>query len=76
MPIFEYQCSTCKSSFELLVRSDTTIACPECESEKVVKRLSLFAAHPGRRRDQLPDCHTGTRGCDLGRCGSGYCGVE
>jgi len=76
MPIFEYECKACRSSFELLVRADTLIACPSCESERVVKRLSLFAAHVGRPADAMPACHTGGSGCDLGRCGSGMCGVD
>jgi putative FmdB family regulatory protein len=76
MPIFEYECRECRSSFELLVRSDTIIACPSCESERVVKKLSLFAAHVKRAEGALPSCHTGGHGCDLGRCGSGFCGVD
>jgi putative FmdB family regulatory protein len=76
MPIFEYQCTSCRSTFELLVRSDTRIACPSCESEKVVKKLSLFAAHMKRPQSAVPACHTGAHGCDLGRCGSGFCGVD
>ena len=76
MPIFEYECTACRSSFELLVRSDTLIACPACESERVVKKLSLFAAHVGKAADAVPACHTGGCGCDLGRCGSGLCGVD
>jgi len=76
MPIFEYECKSCQSSFELLVRSDTRIACPDCESERVVKKLSLFAAHMGRQAYTVPACHTGGCGCDLGKCGSGFCGVD
>ncbi len=76
MPIFEYQCRQCNSAFELLVRSDTRIACPSCDSESVVKKLSIFAAHTKHSDAALPACHTGGAGCDLGRCGSGFCGVE
>jgi len=76
MPIFEYKCKECKEDFELLVRSDTRIACPTCDSDKVVKKLSLFAAHMARPAQEVPACHTGGCGCDLGKCGSGYCGVE
>ncbi len=76
MPIFEYECTSCHTSFELLVRSDTRVACPDCESPKVVKKLSLFAAHVARPANAVPECHTGQCGCDLGRCGSGLCGVE
>ena len=76
MPIFEYQCKSCSGTFELLVRSDTRIACPSCDSETVVKKLSLFAAHMKKPESAMPSCHTGAHGCDLGRCGSGFCGVE
>ncbi len=75
MPIFEYQCRKCESSFELLVRSDTRIACPTCDSESVTKKLSIFAAHTRQPAAGLPACHTGGEGCDLGRCGSGLCGA-
>jgi putative FmdB family regulatory protein len=73
MPIFEYECKGCGDSFELLVRSDTRIACPSCDSEKVVKKLSLFSAHMGKSAQAVPPCHTGGPGCDLGKCGTG-CG--
>ena len=76
MPIYEYQCASCKGSFELLVRSDTPIACPSCQSRRVVKKLSLFAAHVGRQAEAVPACHTGGNGCNLGKCGSGFCGVD
>jgi putative FmdB family regulatory protein len=76
MPIFEYECTSCHHAFELLVRSDTRIACPECDSGRVVKKLSLFAAHVARPANAVPECHTGQCGCDLGRCGSGLCGVD
>ena len=81
MPIFEYECTKCHESFDLLVRSDTRIACPECDSEKVVKKLSLFAAHVSHHeahhhhQEALPSCATGDCGCAQGRCGSGLCGV-
>jgi putative FmdB family regulatory protein len=76
MPIFEYECKECRSSFELLMRSDTRVACPACESERVVRKLSMFAAHTGKSTDALPSCHTGECGCDLGKCGSGLCGAQ
>jgi putative FmdB family regulatory protein len=74
MPIFEYACGECKKSFELLVRSDTRIVCPSCSSENVKKKLSLFASVVKKNEPAMPACHTGH--CDLGRCGSGFCGVE
>jgi len=74
MPIYEYECRECRSSFELFMRSDTKIACPSCESTKVVRKLSMFAAHMGR--EAIPECATGECGCDQGRCGSGLCGMQ
>jgi putative FmdB family regulatory protein len=76
MPIFEYQCGDCGSRFELLVRADTRIACPDCDSGNVVKRFSPFSSHVKKTDAAVPSCHTGRCGCDLGKCGSGFCGVE
>jgi putative FmdB family regulatory protein len=76
MPIFEYRCSSCGSDFDLLVRSDTTIACPDCGSRKVDKKLSTFASFVKQAESAVPACHTGAAGCDLGRCGSGLCGAN
>jgi putative FmdB family regulatory protein len=76
MPIFEYQCKSCEGLFELLVRSDTVVQCPECGSGDVSKRLSLFASRVKQGAGESPSCFTGRAGCDLGKCGSGLCGVE
>ena len=81
MPIYEYECRECRTSFELLMRSDTKMACPSCESTKIVRKLSLFAAHVGHTAHEhgdaaLPSCATGECGCDQGRCGSGLCGMQ
>lgn len=43
MPIYEYQCEDCGAEFELLVRSDTRLECPTCESTNLEKQLSVFA---------------------------------
>jgi putative FmdB family regulatory protein len=45
MPLFEYQCQSCSSKFELLVRGSETPECPSCRSTDLEKRLSVFAAH-------------------------------
>jgi len=75
MPIFEYECRDCHEAFELLVRSDTRVACPACDSKRVLKKLSLFSSQV-KRSEAVPHCHTGGTGCDLGKCGSGFCGVD
>ncbi len=45
MPLFEYMCVRCGSTFEKLVRSSGTqeIVCPKCKSTTVQKQMSSFA---------------------------------
>jgi putative FmdB family regulatory protein len=43
MPIYEYRCAGCGREFELLVRSSTIPACPECGGRELKKKLSAFA---------------------------------
>lgn len=74
MPIYEYTCSQCGSDFELLVREGTVIECPECGSKKAAKKMSAFSAQSGSSNDAPPPCFGG--GCDLGKCGSGRCGLD
>lgn len=43
MPIYDYRCSECNKTFELLVRSSTVPACPACGSQQLEKQVSLPA---------------------------------
>lgn len=43
MPIYEYACQACGNEFELLVRSDTVLQCPQCQDTHLEKKLSVFA---------------------------------
>lgn len=47
MPIFEYACDSCHQHFELLVRSDTQLACPHCHATALTKQLSVIAKPAG-----------------------------
>lgn len=47
MPIHDYRCTACGQQFELLVRSSTPPACPQCASTALEKLVSLTAP-PGR----------------------------
>ncbi|HXW85210.1 MAG TPA: zinc ribbon domain-containing protein [Candidatus Binataceae bacterium] len=49
MPIYEYRCSDCQSSFETLVRPghDDDAECPSCHSIRLTREMSVFAAHNG-----------------------------
>jgi putative FmdB family regulatory protein len=44
MPIFDFQCSACHSTFEQLVRSGAQPACPHCGSTQLQRQVSLVAA--------------------------------
>ena len=59
----------------MLMRADTKLACPDCGSTRIEKRFSTFAAH-GSTEEAVPPCHSARPGCDLGKCGSGRCGLE
>ena len=43
MPLYDYHCPACNSTFELLVRSSVTPACPSCGSEALEKQVSTPA---------------------------------
>lgn len=42
MPIFEYQCNTCDTDFEKLIKSSNQdpIVCVNCKSDDVTKKIS------------------------------------
>jgi putative FmdB family regulatory protein len=42
MPIREYACRGCENEFEVLVRNNDTITCPECGSAELKKKLSVY----------------------------------
>lgn len=47
MPLYEYQCSDCKTRFDALramSEADAAIACPKCGSENTGRTISLFSA--------------------------------
>lgn len=75
MPIFEFQCEECNAFFEELVREETVVVCPQCGSSKVIKQLSTFSTSDSSD-NKTPDCFRGGCGCDLGKCGSGNCGLD
>lgn len=50
MPLYEFQCTECQDDFEELVRSSAAInevKCPQCGSEHVRRKVSLFASKGG-----------------------------
>jgi putative FmdB family regulatory protein len=50
MPMYEFTCQKCKSDFEELVfSSDEKVACPECNSTKIKRKMSAFAIKSGSK---------------------------
>ncbi len=76
MPLFEYTCEACQSDFELLVRGTEKPQCPSCDSNRLMKHLSVPAAHVGSS-GELPICQSPREmpagGCGAPQCGTGGC---
>ena len=70
MPIFEYKCDKCKTTFEKLVpHCDTKVVCEKCGSQKIEKLLSSFSAQlteGGKNSCSVSDCASC---CPSGQCG-------
>lgn len=47
MPLYDYTCKKCGQTFELLVTSATTLACPHCGSGRLQQLIGAPAA-PGK----------------------------
>jgi putative FmdB family regulatory protein len=67
MPLYDFQCKTCGSAFEELVRGSldqADLACPRCESPEIVREISLIAPRsreaPPTRLSAASSCGTGT----------------
>lgn len=72
MPLFDFHCTSCDRVFELLVRSDAPVACPDC-GDAAVERLQPMPARPaGRHGEALPVYKSGPpNGGSC--CGGGGC---
>ena len=69
MPIYEYGCLRCDKPFEKLVRAfREEVACPECGSASVERRLSTFAMSgtKGASASAGSACGCGRGGCACG----------
>ena len=72
MPIYEYLCEDCGSTFEKLVRrTGDAVECPSCGKEHLKQQLSTFAAHANGKPQAAPQMG----GCPAGMCQTpGLCG--
>ena len=50
MPIYEYECRSCRHRFETLVRSGDEPFCPQCQHRDLERLVSLFAVDSGGSR--------------------------
>ena len=62
MPIFEYRCDDCGTTFEKLVRRQgDALVCPSCGQEHLSRQLSTFSAHANGspKAAEFPSCPGG-----------------
>ncbi len=72
MPLYEYHCETCERDFEKrrpIREADAPIECPECASENITRKLSLFIALS--KNDSGTQALGSGGGCCGGACGCG-----
>lgn len=81
MPVFEYQCKSCSSKYEVYHKTTTgteEVSCPKCSSNDSKKLFSSFS--PSVNADSnfgQGGCASGN--CDVpysGGCASGMCGLN
>jgi len=53
MPLYEYRCGACGAEFDFLVRSNTTVACPDCGSVSLERLISAPFFRVVRRLGRL-----------------------
>ena len=79
MPIYEFYCSDCKKTFDLLLsmKADLTqVTCTHCESRQVSKKVSNFATGSSGKTFDLSEPSGGDSGggSGCGSCSSHSCG--
>ncbi len=68
MPIYEYKCNSCGAEFEKLVFGSQKVTCPDCSSDDLTKKFSVF----GMSGVEKP--FAGSSGCSsCGSSGSSKC---
>jgi len=72
MPIYEYRCQSCETTFEALVRRDGIVTCPHCGSSSLARLLSVPFASSGRTaRPAGRTCCGREERCDTPPCSEG-----
>ena len=73
MPLYEYRCRDCESRFERFVNGKARVACPDCESARVDRLLSVFAVSRGSYSPSEPAGACGSCGDPRG---PGACSID
>jgi putative FmdB family regulatory protein len=72
MPIYEYRCRDCETTFEALVRTDQSVTCPQCGSHALDKLLSApFVLSTEAARPAGRTCCGREDRCDAPPCSEG-----
>jgi len=74
MPIFEYLCKDCSRAFEAIVQGAAKPKCPNCQSVRLEKKLSVFAV-PGSSKTEAATEMGGCGSCGDPR-GPGACSLD
>ncbi|HKV55834.1 MAG TPA: zinc ribbon domain-containing protein [Candidatus Binataceae bacterium] len=77
MPIYEYHCQDCDSSFETLVRPGhgEDAQCPKCSGGRINREMSVFASGHGGDGERLSPANGPSMARGGGCCG-GSCGCN
>ena len=67
MPIYEYSCRECGAEFEKFVGGSLAVACPSCQSDRVMRLMSVVGVKTTGRFASSPGGAQG--GCCGGGCG-------
>jgi putative FmdB family regulatory protein len=72
MPIYEYRCRDCRTTFEQLVGTDSAVTCPSCRSSSLDKLFSVpFIASGKTARQAGHTCCGRENRCDAPPCSGG-----
>ena len=72
MPIYEYRCCNCDTTFEMLVRGGKAVACPRCGSSSVDKLISVpFVSSGQMARQAGHTCCGREERCAMPPCSEG-----
>jgi len=72
MPIYEYHCRECDTNFEVLVRGDRSVVCPNCGSASLDKLISApFISSERASRPAGQTCCGRAERCDSPPCDEG-----